>query len=1411
VPGGATTERRLKRRGSWIESLERGDAQLPGDGVPGAALPASEHMPDGVAWAGISRLARFVTIGAVAHAATRHQTAQNPSVYESEQLVVFADVSGFTKLAEWCQAPSGVQAQALAGAVNHTMQGAERMSEALNEYFGEMINILVEAGADIVKFAGDALVATWTLPSRERVSAHAAASLRAVSTCLRMTEALDQYQCRGLPSDRRLRLHVAVGCGRLRNLFVGGVEDAWLQLQVGEPMAQVAPLVDIAKPGEFVVSNEMWAVVKGSATGRPLEGGAGVQVLACNERVWCAPSDSDSLESSYKQRIQQVVPRHTYATVARSLQSFVPTPTLHAHTAGLDASAELRRVTVLFVMLEPPAVGSEAPRVLDEVQVVAQAMQRQVLRHGGFIKELTLDDKGLVLVAGFGLPPCIYAQDPAVSACEAALALEHVLEQQGRRCGIGLTTGDAFCGTVGSRIRAEYGMVGAIVNLAARLMAAAWKLDKRVLVDEATQLVTSMAVRYSKPRELKVKGKDEPVQVYRLKGVVSTIRVASSKELSSTPCSPQYQRSLQRVSSTPVLLDLTSPRESTNKNSIGWDTRASSGWDTGISLVDRLSDEHEDGRGEYGEPQKLHGRVWELSTFEAVLFGAREWSIRGGKSVQLNQKGGAREMSFHAVNSVQLNREVNAPSEPEVHLPSDSMAGAWDSANEIPSLSTSPKQPGDGVLASCLPCFGARSARNSLKSPSVSVKPTFVLLEGDAGIGKTALLREMVGRAKAAGAITFFANFGTRLAALTGWFQVMEAMIGRTDRSALSAEQARQLDIVLAFGATLATAGKHTSAEIGHEDRMGVLGSELVPAFCMLLNAVAKDAEGKPVLLALDGGSQLDDIGFSILERVLNPGTQWPHMGSVVLCMATRPLPLSSKHFTSLRRLASVSVHMVLQGLDAKTMCYAMSDMLEDQGVRRMDSIAGMFLCERSSGNPRDAAIWARHLIDSRKATVTTDGNLWLHFPKFFGDISIPTPVWISCTANNDLLPPELLLTLRLCSVLGEATPELLELIAPPEVDLPWHDLLPTLVSGGFLLERTRGAVAQHGDLDGRDSLDGSTALLSYHALLLAGEPELAGLSPTGMSHMLGSRCRTDSSMLTFRSFVHQQVTHHGWALKHRKNAHLRVRDLAGLVISKCLALEHETLSFNMSKLEVACHAWCVHHSAMAADFAGARAALHLASERVGAQALRQHAVEKATRLFGSSRFNVRPQEWQDLHAYVVPWMSGIAQVFQLRAQRRWAIVKMAIKLLVALLRTREGERRQMTRELSGTNLAASSSLFDVAASPPSHPPAEEPPAAPRALRARWQGAQGGEETLEVTSPKEADNTGPELLRRVMLARGGSTLSSFERSLSDSSCEDVQGQIGREVTYSFKFSGELDDTERAALLEAVVAPQELPA
>jgi class 3 adenylate cyclase len=65
-----------------------------------------------------------------------------------------------------------------------------------------------------------------------------------------------------------------------------------------------------------------------------------------------------------------------------------------------------------------------------------------------------IDDKGSVLIAGFGLPPFSH-EDDANRAVETALEIHARLSELNTACSIGVTTGRAFCGDVGTSQRRE--------------------------------------------------------------------------------------------------------------------------------------------------------------------------------------------------------------------------------------------------------------------------------------------------------------------------------------------------------------------------------------------------------------------------------------------------------------------------------------------------------------------------------------------------------------------------------------------------------------------------------------------------------------------------------------------------------------------------------------------------------------------------------------------------------------------------------------------------------------------------------------------------------------------------------------------------------------------------------------------
>ena len=97
-----------------------------------------------------------------------------------------------------------------------------------------------------------------------------------------------------------------------------------------------------------------------------------------------------------------------------------------------------------------------------------------------------------------------------------SLIITKQLHCSGMKTSIGITTGNVFCGSVGSYVRREYAVIGDVVNLAARLMG---KSEGRIFIDEPTysRIPPFLKAHLVQLESLNVKGRDKPITPYALK------------------------------------------------------------------------------------------------------------------------------------------------------------------------------------------------------------------------------------------------------------------------------------------------------------------------------------------------------------------------------------------------------------------------------------------------------------------------------------------------------------------------------------------------------------------------------------------------------------------------------------------------------------------------------------------------------------------------------------------------------------------------------------------------------------------------------------------------------------------------------------------------------------------------------
>jgi adenylate cyclase len=182
--------------------------------------------------------------------------------------------------------------------------------------------------------------------------------------------------------------------------------------------------------------------------------------------------------------------------------------------------------------------GMAPESVMEWLNLYMDAMTRLIMQYGGVIDRFAGDG----IKADFGIPiPRRTEQEigrDAVRAVDCALAMGHEMERltlllKERRLPdtqirVGIFTGSAIAGTIGSAERMQYTTLGDSVNIAARLESYDKTLAKespcRILIGESTLKYTGERFRTEKIGEAGFKGMQKRVTIYRVLGL-NPIRV----------------------------------------------------------------------------------------------------------------------------------------------------------------------------------------------------------------------------------------------------------------------------------------------------------------------------------------------------------------------------------------------------------------------------------------------------------------------------------------------------------------------------------------------------------------------------------------------------------------------------------------------------------------------------------------------------------------------------------------------------------------------------------------------------------------------------------------------------------------------------------------------------------------------
>jgi len=191
---------------------------------------------------------------------------------------------------------------------------------------------------------------------------------------------------------------------------------------------------------------------------------------------------------------------------------------------GLRFGGTKRVVTVLMSDLRGYtrfAERGDPEQVMEILNGYLARMAEVVIAHGGTINEFIGD--AIFAVYGAPVPHPDHAERAAATALAMQAALAEVNAEHARRglpafeMGIGLHTGEAVVGNIGSEQRAKYAVVGSAVNIASRVESAT--VGGQVLLTERTLAELGPLARVGPPIAVEVKGLSEPLVLHELRGI----------------------------------------------------------------------------------------------------------------------------------------------------------------------------------------------------------------------------------------------------------------------------------------------------------------------------------------------------------------------------------------------------------------------------------------------------------------------------------------------------------------------------------------------------------------------------------------------------------------------------------------------------------------------------------------------------------------------------------------------------------------------------------------------------------------------------------------------------------------------------------------------------------------------------
>ena len=338
-----------------------------------------------------------------------------------EAATLFIDISGFTSLTETL--------------IRHEKEGAEALTGALADLFNPLVHQVHTRGGIIPLFAGDAFTAVFPLSPQNPEQA----LLDALSTACLIQEAFANHHIHTAYGDFPMGIKIGFSRGEV-SWGIPHQDDQAIFYFRGPAISNCARCQQAAHTGDIIVDETVRDIVRQHGQVEPVaDQPTFYKLTACTLQTAVSPTTS-------------------YPEPTRDrLRPFIPDAIL-----DLTEKGEFREICPVFIAFQEPDSAEHLHAFINTILVLTH-------RYGGTLSQLDFGDKGSLIVLWFGAPMTYENNIERAAQCLLALQTANQALPTPITWQAGITFGIVWAGIRGGTERSEYGAVGDVVNLAARI------------------------------------------------------------------------------------------------------------------------------------------------------------------------------------------------------------------------------------------------------------------------------------------------------------------------------------------------------------------------------------------------------------------------------------------------------------------------------------------------------------------------------------------------------------------------------------------------------------------------------------------------------------------------------------------------------------------------------------------------------------------------------------------------------------------------------------------------------------------------------------------------------------------------------------------------------------------------------